>query len=105
MGDLILVAVLAACACKAFTGRWPWAGLGGRRNAGMAARVAKARALLGVDASAEHATIIDAHRRLIMAVHPDRGGSAALVHEANDARDTLLADLAQRISAQTGPQR
>ena len=105
MGDLILVAALAALACKAFTGRWPWAGLRGRRDAGRIAELARARALLGVDPDAAHATIIDAHRRLILTVHPDRGGSAALVNEANDARDALLADLAQRAAARTGANR
>jgi hypothetical protein len=37
--------------------------------------------------------IIEAHKKLITQVHPDRGGDVALVHEANDARDLLLARL------------
>jgi hypothetical protein len=50
--------------------------------------------LLGVSAQASRQRIIAAHKRLIAQVHPDRrGGDARLVHEANDARDTLLAAL------------
>jgi DnaJ family protein C protein 19 len=37
--------------------------------------------------------IADAHRRRIARVHPDRGGSNDQVHEANAARDLLLARL------------
>ncbi|MFM6831362.1 MAG: molecular chaperone DnaJ, partial [Novosphingobium sp.] len=35
-------------------------------------------------------------RRLIAQVHPDRGGSNEAVHEANAARDLLLARLSDR---------
>jgi curved DNA-binding protein CbpA len=49
--------------------------------------------LLGVDRSATRDAIIEAHRRLIARVHPDRGGSNEQVHAANAARDLLLARL------------
>ena len=52
---------------------------------------AEARAVLGVDAGADAAAIRAAHRRLVTAVHPDRGGSAELTRRVNRARDVLLA--------------
>jgi curved DNA-binding protein CbpA len=55
----------------------------------------KARVLLGVDAGATREAVIEAHRRLVFQIHPDRGGTNDLVHEANAARDLLLADLAR----------
>lgn len=50
----------------------------------------EARAVLGVKADADADAIRAAHRRLIVAVHPDRGGSAELTRQLNAARDTLL---------------
>jgi DnaJ-domain-containing protein 1 len=51
---------------------------------------AEARAILGVGASADADAIRAAHRRLVSAVHPDRGGSADLARRINAARDVLL---------------
>jgi hypothetical protein len=51
---------------------------------------AEARAILGVEPDADAEAIRAAHRRLIGAVHPDRGGSAELTRRVNLARDTLL---------------
>jgi DnaJ-domain-containing protein 1 len=51
---------------------------------------AEARAILGVDSSADADAIRAAHRRLVSAVHPDRGGSADLTRRINVARDVLL---------------
>jgi hypothetical protein len=51
---------------------------------------AEARAILGVDGSADAEAIRAAHRRLVAAVHPDRGGSADLTRRINVARDVLL---------------
>ena len=51
---------------------------------------AEARAILGVDSNADADAIRAAHRRLVSAVHPDRGGSADLTRRINVARDVLL---------------
>ncbi|WP_448658552.1 J domain-containing protein [Sphingomonas sp. CJ99] len=56
----------------------------------LADEAAAARAVLGVGPDADAAQIRAAHRRLIAAVHPDRGGSAELTRTVNAARDTLL---------------
>lgn len=52
--------------------------------------IAEARALLGLPADASEADIRAAHRRLVSAVHPDRGGSEELARRINLARDVLL---------------
>ena len=46
--------------------------------------------ILGLNAGASKADIRAAHRRLLLAVHPDHGGSAELAQRVNAARDTLL---------------
>ncbi|WP_260597376.1 J domain-containing protein [Sphingomonas endolithica] len=51
---------------------------------------AEARAILGVDATADADAVRAAHRRLLNAVHPDKGGSADLTRRINAARDVLL---------------
>ena len=51
---------------------------------------AEARAILGVGAGADSDAVRAAHRRLVAAVHPDRGGSAELTQRINAARDVLL---------------
>jgi hypothetical protein len=52
--------------------------------------IVEARALLGVDESADADTIRAAHRRLIALIHPDRGGTEELARKINAARDALL---------------
>ena len=89
---LLLLAVLACVAVKMLAGRWPWELWG--PNAREAADK-RARNLLGLSSGAGYDEVIDAHRRLIMKVHPDRGGTSDAVHEANAARDLLLARLVQ----------
>jgi DnaJ family protein C protein 19 len=89
---ILIFVGLAVVVWRMVTGRWPWQPkLGTTRQQALF----KARKLLGVSAEASHEQILDAHRRLIVAVHPDRGGSTRQVHEANEARDLLLAELPQ----------
>lgn len=52
--------------------------------------IVEARALLGVDESADADAIRAAHRRLIALIHPDRGGTEELARKINAARDALL---------------
>ena len=90
MSKLIVLLVLASVACRMLAGRWPWELF---KSATASSDEAQARAVLGVDRNASAEAIADAHRRLIAQVHPDRGGSNDQVHEANAARDLLLARL------------
>ncbi len=91
MTKLLWLLVLASIGCRLISGRWPWQFLRSQPN--RQAALARARELLGVRAGATRQDIDEAHRRLIATVHPDRGGTNALVHEVNDARDILLNEL------------
>ena len=89
---LAVFAALASLVVRWMTGQWPWALWQGHKDNerdGLA-REKRARVLLGVAPGAGREDIIDAHRRLMTRVHPDRGGTSEAVHEANDARDLLL---------------
>ncbi|USA39068.1 J domain-containing protein [Pelagerythrobacter marinus] len=91
---LIVIAAVVSIGCRMIFGKWPWDYLRMRAARGQA--VARARRLLGVCENADHGEIIAAHKRLVAVVHPDRGGTAAQVHEANAARDLLLDHLPRR---------
>lgn len=92
MTRLIILAGLAVVVWKMVTGRWPW-----QPNVSTRAQALfRARKLLGVAADARRPEIIEAHRRLVAMVHPDRGGTNEQVHEANAARDLLLDELPDR---------
>lgn len=90
MGKILLFAAIAVMLWRLATGRWPWQ----PKLAGTTRQQAlfRARTLLGVAEGASEAQILEAHRRLVAAVHPDRGGTSSQVHEANAARDLLLAE-------------
>lgn len=91
MTKIILLLGLAALAWRAWAGRWPRQ----PKLSGTTRQQAlfRARKLLGIGEGASHGEIVEAHRRLVAQVHPDRGGRAEQVHEANAARDLLLAEL------------
>jgi hypothetical protein len=91
MVRLLFYAIVLSFACKMMFGRWPWDYL--RAPPTRAQAVFQARKLLAVRADASRQEIVEAHRRLITLVHPDRGGTNAQVHEANAARDLLLDEL------------
>ncbi|MCT2399158.1 J domain-containing protein [Novosphingobium mangrovi (ex Huang et al. 2023)] len=92
---LIWLIVLACVAWRVFMGRWPWQK---KLRVRQTFALAHAREVLGVKAGADRKDILEAHRRRLAAVHPDRGGSNEQVHEANAARDLLLAELSPESS-------
>jgi hypothetical protein len=95
MGKLIVLLLAAAVLCRALTGQWPWQLW---QKGEQSQKEAQARSLLGVNRQATRAEIVEAHRRRIARVHPDRGGTNEAVHQATAARDLLLARL-DRIEA------
>ena len=88
---LLFFAVVISIGCKVALGKWPWDFL--RSPPSRSQALFRARKLLAVRQGAGRDEIIDAHRKLLAVVHPDKGGTNAQVHEANAARDLLLDEL------------
>lgn len=87
----IVLAAVVSVICRWLLGKWPWQYLRPRSMRNQA--LSRARRLLAVREGARREDIVEAHRRLLAMVHPDRGGTNAQVHEANAARDLLLDQL------------
>ena len=68
---------------------------------------AEALEVLGLRPDAEASEIIEAHRRVMQIVHPDRGGSKYFAVKANQAKDVLLNRLRPQSesSATTAPRK
>ncbi|PLK26668.1 molecular chaperone DnaJ [Novosphingobium sp. TH158] len=91
MLKLLMIAAVASFACRYVFGRWPWDYV--KLSPTREQAVLKARKLLAVRPGASRQDVIEAHKRLIAMVHPDRGGTNDQVHEANAARDLLLDEI------------
>ncbi len=92
MARLLVFIVLACVVVRMATGKWPWQLWQASQRS---QDEASARALLGLGYSASRDEILQAHRRLLMQVHPDRGGNAEATRRANAAREIVLARLAR----------
>lgn len=98
-GDPQSTAVLEAYLDRTLGDGWRAAGAGpdDRRDAPQrpssgAMTREEALEILGLAAGAGEAEIRDAHRRLMLKMHPDQGGSNYLAAKINQAKDLLLGD-------------
>ena len=90
------VALLQAYLDRVYEDEWrQQAGAHGKQQASSGSgEVSREEALqiLGLSSDASEEEIIEAHRRLMQKIHPDRGGSAYLAAKINLAKETLLAN-------------
>ncbi len=101
MFKFALILVLICVLWRWALGQWPWQSL--KLPPTREQEIARAQKLLGLKNTASREEVLAAHRQVIASVHPDRGGSSAAVHEANDARDVLLAALPAKSDRQAPP--
>ncbi len=73
-----------------FTAKWGSAKNGTGERGRLDMSLDEAREVLGLSAGATADEIRDAHRRLIVRLHPDHGGSDYLAAKINRAKDVLL---------------
>ena len=89
------VALLQAYLDRVYADTWQQhaSAQGQQRAASEPGEMSREEALqvLGLSSDAGEAEIVDAHRRLMQKLHPDRGGSAYLATKINLAKETLLA--------------
>lgn len=70
-----------------------WEQPGGHRHAaadGTSMSSEEAARILGIEPNAPADAVVEAHRRLMQKLHPDRGGSDYLATKINQAKDVLL---------------
>ena len=88
------VALLQAYLDRVYTDTWQQQAdaQGQQQTASAPSEMSRDEALqiLGLSSDASEVEIIEAHRRLMQKLHPDRGGSAYLAVKINLAKDTLL---------------
>lgn len=83
--------LLEAYIARAHAGAWEASGdTQGQGPHGGAMTMAEALEILGLDEGASASDIREAHKRLMLQMHPDRGGSDYLAAKINQARDVLL---------------
>nr|WP_066555591.1 hypothetical protein [Croceicoccus bisphenolivorans] len=84
---LIILVIVAGIAFRMLFKQWPWQAWSASEKS---QQQAQARTLLGVSRFATREEILAAHRRALIAAHPDKGGSPDEVHRIDTARDLLL---------------
>lgn len=85
-------AVLESYLDRVHGDRWRQESTGGSRASTEAMTAEEAYEVLGLESGASREQIIEAHRKLMQKLHPDRGGPTYLAAKINQAKDFLLGD-------------